>query len=286
MKHFAHVFAVVFASLYLIGCGPKFVSRPDADSVRTIAIVSVHSNIGLHDVTSDSEGAGNGFSVSEALSAANAIGKAAGGKSGVYDFGGTRLVEHANLIAQNEFASVKNWTVVPTSQVLANPAYTEYRRAKEDELKNLGAVGRIAEAGWVVAPGMAFVSLNMEDSGRANVAGDRQKLGQLAAALGVDAVAVIQLANGYDVNDTFGGQSGNAWANVGIDVKMVNKAGNFVVNTPDVGPTKGARFKSKESISMIAGVIPFNEKTESMYRTAISNGLSAIREQVGKELAD
>lgn len=282
MKLIASVLAVVVTSWMLMGCGAKYVNRPTADSVRKVAIVSVHSNIGLSYVTGES---GGEFSVSEVLSAVNAVGKAAGSNKTVADFGGTRLVEHANAIAQSEFAAVKNWSIVPTAQVLANPAYAEFRKAKQDELNGVGALGKISEAGWVIVPGMAFVSLNTTDCGGAIVAGERKKLGQLAAALGVDAVAVIQLANGYDVSDTFGSQSGLAYANVGIDVKMVNKDGDFVVQTPDVGPKQGLRFQSEDSVSMVAGVMPFNEKTEGMYRYAISRGLTGIRTKVDQELS-
>jgi hypothetical protein len=248
------------------------VKKPEVDIVKKVAVVSVYSNTGVKNLKGDSEtskiaGMANMFGMTGNNSKA---GESEAAK--LLDFGGTRLVEHAIGEIEKELTRVKGWKVVPASEFVDNPAYQKFATAMDDQIREeQGVMRKISGPAFVTVPRMAAMPYGLKDADR------NAKLKQLAADLGVDAVAVLKLNIAYTPSTAIGNH-GTAAAAISSNLDIVNRNGETAV----LGSL--GEIRSSDTVAMIGGSIIFNEKTEGIFKQAITKTASIYSDRINKDL--
>ncbi len=208
-------------------------------------------------------------------------------KDKIFEFGGNNLVNFAAETFNYEFAKIKGWQLIPSDDILDSDAYQKFKRNMKkhaDSLMGEGgaskAVSFLMDAGSITADGMAASPYD----GRAGV--EKQMLTELAQDLGVDAVVVLEVDMAYAASTAIGG-TGTAAGAAGIGMVIVNKFGDYVINTPSMRGQKvftGYRVRSENTVAMVAGNIIYSSKADAIFKDSISKGLGMIQTKINSEL--
>jgi hypothetical protein len=257
----------------LSGCvTTSMVKKPEVDSVKTIAVVAVYSNTGVKNTDGESE-------TSKIAGMANMVGltgnnsKAGDSVAGkLLDFGGTRLVEHAKQELERELARVKGWKVIDASQFVDKDVYQKFATKMDDTVREeQGVMRKVSGPAFVTVPRMAAMPYGLKADARSKV------LKQLATDLGVDAVAILKLDMAYSPSTSIGG-NGTAAAAISSNLEIVNKEGGTAV----LGSLN--EIRSADTVGMMAGSIIFSEKTEKIFKQAISRTAEIYTDKINKDI--
>lgn len=264
----------LISAIAMTGCvSTSMVKKPEIDMVKTIAVVSIYSNTGIKNTRGESEtakvaGMANMFGL-----AGNNTKNDSGSKAGkLIDFGGTRLVEHARQEIERELTRVKGWKIIDSSQFIDNAAYQKFATSMDDQVREeQGVMYKLNGPAFVVVPRMAPMPHGLKEEKRAAL------LKQLAADLGVDAVAVLKLEMAYSPSTSIGG-NGTASAAISSNLQIVNKNGETAV----LGSLR--EIRSADTVGMMGGSILFSEKTETIFKQAISKTAEIYSDKINKEI--
>ncbi len=267
MRLMAHKLGLILGSVValtqLVSCTTSIVHKPEIDTVKTVAVISVFSNSSLYNTSGESlTGTVSELSNTFGLSGNNADKKEGNKLKKLLSFGGTRLIDHALIEFEHKLAQVKGWQVVPSKSLVNQQAYANWKSSEEKKIANeSGILNSLSGPQYTTADGM--VSYPISRSEEAKIKG----LGKLARELKVDAVAIAQFEIAYSPKNSFGGM-GSAEASITSSVMIVNSDGKVAVAAGDGG--SGWRFTSDDSIPMVAGSIAYNDAAEKMFKQAIS----------------
>lgn len=268
-----HTLALALLSTAITGCvTTSMVKKPEADSVKTIAVVSVYSNTGVKNLRGESE-------TSKIAGMANMIGLSGNNsKAGdsdaakLIDFGGTRLVEHAISEIERHLERVKGWKVVAASNFVDNKAYQNFTINMDDQIREeQGVMRKISGPQFVTVPRMAAMPYGLKENQRNDL------LKQLARDLGVDAVAIMKLDIAYAPSTAIGNH-GTAAAAISSKLEIVNKEGGTAV----LGTLQ--EIRSSDTVAMMGGSIIFNEKTEGIFKQAITKTAEIYSDKINKDI--
>lgn len=262
---------VALTALSVAGCQTSIVKRPEADIVKEIAIVSVFSNPKVKNLSGDGnsvteQAAGwasmlgvSGNNAKEEPSAADKL----------LDFGGTRFVEHGYAEIKKALESNSRWSVVDKSKIIGKKAMQEFvHKVHNRNRDRMGALKNITGVMYTTVPGLAEYPFDNKDT-------DGQQFAELAKALGVDSVAVLQLDVAYDPSTSIGG-TGTASASVGTSLYVYNREGNVAVRSGLV------RFDSEETTAMINGSIMFTDPVEAMFKDSITKSANFYQTKINE----
>lgn len=262
------IVVLLLLPLLFTGCGtPRMVNRPQVNDVNKVAVVSVAATRGIHPVEGESK-------VGQ-MSAVASMASDEGDESG--PFGGHTLVNEAVGIFTAELDKVEGWTSVLPSEFTDSEAYDDFVQDIESgESSAPGLVRSLGTANFIHAEGMPLVMYTSKEQ--------RARAGELAQALGVDAVAVTYLDVAYEASTSIGG-TGTAAAAVGADLVLINSDGKVAATTRNYRDAD-ARFRepSEETTGMAAGEITYNEEVEDMFLSSIQKTAAEVRRHLNTDL--
>jgi len=281
------LFVITLFLFLLVSCGaPPILIKPAANKVKKITLVSVTANRGVRNLKGQSkmEALTSVFSMVRSKTKGKDKEKK---KDEIFDFGGNNLVNFAAETFNYEFAQIKGWQLVPSDDILGTDAYQKFRRNMKkfaDSLLGEGGASKalsvLMDAGSISADGMPAAPYD----GRAG--DEKQMLTELAQDLGVDAVVVLEVDMAYAASTAIGG-TGTAAGAVGIGMVVVNKFGDYVINTPNMRGQKdftGYRVRSDNTVAMVAGNIIYSSKADAVFKDSISKGMDVIKTKINGEL--
>lgn len=255
--------AVVLLMPLLVSCVTSIVKRPGVNEVQKVAIISVYASRGIKNVDGQSGGLTSQLSTLGSMANDSS-------ESKPLDFGGTRIVEYGLTTYEQKLGQVPGWKIVPFSSFKNNPAYTKFMASQREIVK--ASTWGFDELAYVAVPGASPVYVHKDMY---------KDMADLAKALNVDAVGVIQLDVAYQASTSIGG-TGTASAALGTSLHFVNKKGEVAIQTFDAG--SGRRFKSSRTTGMIAGNIAYGSEVEAMFKESVDNGAHYYSETIAKDL--
>ncbi len=282
--------AALVAALALVSCGKPMVRNPAFSTVKTLAIVSIYTN---HDIYDVEEGKSNADLLTK-------LNKAMGG-------GQTLADEHvqlatASMIAYSEeLTKLEGWQVLALATVMEMEAYKSF----VVETSEGGALFRAATANHVTPPGMALVPFTavvgepgktvMVD-GKNPVDEVQARLATLAADLGVDGVAVIDVdiaykrgaLSGMSGSGLLSGVRGKATPSVSSAMVVVTKDSGIALLTPHITRGGGKRYESSSTPMLLKGKVDLtgDKGAESIEEISVAVRLAAMGlvERIKEEL--
>ncbi len=269
----------IIATLSLIlatGCG-SIVKKPEINSVKKIAILSVYANDKVV------EAKGRGF--------------VKGWKSNFK----MQVADDLLKIHKKTLRSL-GWRVMDPDKVLTSKAYKKAFKIKRKDgkpagktMKFLASIAKNIHRNKFFSPAgmfpVQFTKSNKTCYGNGCKISAEQRLAAFAKKLKVDAVAVVQVDFCYQGGTwTSLGGAGQAFMTAGTSVKMVNKKGVVVLNTPSIaicGDNKYRR-KSKSSTGMSGGnlMVGLTKKTtlRRMFKESARASARSFAAHIRKEL--
>ena len=276
-------------ALSILGCARPILRHPAFSTVKKLAIVSIYTN---HDI----------YNVKEAESNPGLLAglkKAIHGEAGLED-ANVQLTTAALATYSKELGKLSNWDVVDSSVLIADETYMAF----VSETMAGGALAAFATAGFVTPPGMALVPFE-SIAGKANTktygddptAAVKARLAQLAADLGVDGVAVIDVDCAYE-KGAFSGMSGTgllsgirgkATPSVSSAMMVITRDGSIAVQTKHVQHGGGKRHSAGKAPMLLKSKVDLTgEKgAESImvFDSAFLLNADALKIAIQEELA-
>ncbi|MCB0366613.1 MAG: hypothetical protein H6624_01620 [Bdellovibrionaceae bacterium] len=269
--------ASLLALLFLVaGCGSlSIVNKPEAEKIKTVAIVSVYSNKVIYNRSPSSNGGALGGLM--ALKTLATDGVKAYENLEMKD---PKIVNVGLKRFHSEFSKVGPWKVVPHTDVIKSAAYQKFTTKAPTTMKvKEGMINKTVNLKdeFIPAKGMVpFVVTHGSDEAV------RAQLKQLAKELKVDAVAVVKLDVGYTPS-TAVGNVGSAAAAAGADVMIVNRNGEFAVATAAHKKGEGTYETSDGTIAM-AGNLAYSKELEELIINAIGKTATYYGKEINKNL--
>jgi hypothetical protein len=281
--------SVGISAILLAGCaGGVQVKKPEIDSVKKVAVVSVTANREISKVDAKKD-SGN-TSLLSALG--GALVKAVLPEEIAEQ---TQIVTHGDQKLGELFAGLSGWSLVPESVVLGNADYQVVTsadgKAQDSLSKGLAA---IATADWVVPAGQQVIPLDsVIPTSNSYVNGERaeaptlRKLGNLCAKLGADAIVVAEYKLSYKTTFLSGASGTGLFASVRGKAKPIVEVNLAVVNRDGKVVLKSARgwasFEGKEIPMMYKGEVDLKDpKGESVigYNATVDAAVQALRGKI------
>lgn len=253
------------------GCAVSMVNKEEVKPVKRIAFISLYADPVLRSEDGPS-------ATEQASSWANTIGiggdkaKKALADTPV-DYGVDAMLQGALKDYQAALGGIKNWQVVEPKEYVNNPAFKAFVAAEEKRWNDYwGKLSKIMPEPSRRYPGLSW-ALDYDGSKKDALAKD---LAQLAAAIGVDAVATLSLRPSYSASTAIGG-TGTARLKVDNFLEIYNKHGKVAVH----GTFQG---RGEDTVAMVNNNILFNDKTKKQLASAVENASSQFKQQIQKEL--
>lgn len=254
--------------LMLSSCGSmSIVNKENTTGINKVAIVSLYSNRTIYN-RQPSQG-GSGY-----LSGLVALKNIAQNGIKAYDDLNLKddvLIGHVLTTWSQELSKVNGWTVVPYSKLRENKAFQGFV-AKTPPIPQ-----EKADKTYISPTGMQPYFLSNGEEGPKLV-----ELGKLAKQLQVDAVAVISVDMGYTMSSGIG-STGTAVGAVGANIKIVTKAGEYAVSTPERKKGEEIYETSEKSIAM-AGNLAYTPELEAMLKEAVAKTAVYYRTEINNNL--
>lgn len=262
---------VVGLSLFVSGCAVSMVDKEEIKPVKRIAFISLYADPVLR-----SEGGPS--ATEQASSWANTIGiggdkaKAAVAETPL-DYGADQMLQAAFKEYKTALGSIKDWQVVEPSTYANQPYFKAFVAEEEKRWTSYwGKLSKIMPQPARRFPGLSW-GLNYDSEKTEEV---RKKLEKLAAAMGVDAVAVLNLRPSYSASTAIGG-TGTARLKVSNFLEIYNKRGKVAVH----GTVEG---RSEDTVAMVNNNILFDDKSKQALQSAVGNASSQFKTAIQKEL--
>jgi hypothetical protein len=213
------------AALFLAACGG---SRPlikeDMANVHTVAIVGVYSAKQLRLLGGNNPGP---------IGSLRAMKNLTQGKNLDGDLP-IELINYARDVYPRELAKVKGWRIVPYSRYLNSP---QYKKVYADYVAKTRSSTR-----WMTgAQGMEGV---IDRRGK-----NAELFRSFATALGVDAVAIVQMDMSYGASGVAVNGFGKARGHVGTGITLVRKDGKVLIESGNPMNTSARRAAMSEPAS-------------------------------------
>ncbi len=278
-----------------VGCS-HVLYRPEADSVKTVAVVSLYMNREIYDVEHPT--------AADAKTLGGLIKAAA--TTAVRDrFGDPEakavqpIVTYGVKAFSEQLSSVGRWQFIPPTDVVAHAGYKAFYEGgvKGNLGKLLGLMNEAAMAEYVAPEGMIVIPVSrVVDQGSVGFYGDardpkeemRQQLAKLAQDLGVDAVAVVQLDVAYKRGWFIVNGMRRAAGNVAAAAVIITKEGKIALQTDFGGRGGGKRFEG-DTLRMVSdedGKVGFeNPEVVESFNSAVSQAAKHLQQQVIEEFA-
>jgi hypothetical protein len=285
---FSAVKILIFVSIaaLIASCGaPPILMKPAANKVKKIALVSVTANRGVRNLEGQTKM--GSIMAMTSLIKSKTEDKTKKKDDDSFDFGGNNLVNFAAETFNAEFSQIKGWELIPSAEIMDTDAYRKFSRnmkAYSDSLLGEGAaskaVSAMMDAASISADGMPAVVAD----GRSPE--EKQMLTELAQDLNIDAVVVLEVDMAFSASTAIGG-TGTAAAAAGIGIVMVNKYGDYVIQSKDLSHDKsfdGFRVRSENTTAMVAGNIIYTATAEAMFKDSISKGIQMIKTGINAEM--
>ena len=264
-------------SLLLVGCA-SMVDRSEYTQVKTIAVVSLYAD----EFVPDSQGRGHIVDWGPAFRAS--------------------VAEDALNAFNREFFRL-GWDVVSSDPVLASPTYQKaFGRQKMIE-EELSSSKNETENVVITRPESAYFSpgnmlpITLEDvnigaEGESVTLSKRQQLdmlGQMARDLKVDAVALVYVDYCYQDQEYSSVGTGLAVMTASSTIRVVNQAGDLVIDMPMEERCAGDRGESRSTATMYDGNLEFEKVDRSGVKRMFSEAtrhsalisVTKVREAVG-----
>lgn len=276
-------------ALSILGCAKPILRHPAFSTVKKLAVVSIYTN---HDIYNVKEG-------ESSASLLDGLKKAIHGEAGLED-AHVQLTTAALATYTTELGKLAHWDVVDSSVLIADETYMAF----VSETMAGGALARFASANYVTPPGMALVPFEAV-AGKANTKtfGDdptadvKARLAKLAADLGVDGVAVIDVDCAYETG-AFSGMSGTgllsgirgkATPSVSSAMIVVTRDGSIAVQTAHVQRGGGKRHSAGKAPMLLKGKVDLTgekgAESIKVYDSAFLLNADALRTTIQEELA-
>ena len=266
----------------LSSCASPWIRRPEIDQIKKLAIVSIVANQRIK----RTDGRGGAFSASNSN-----------------DWADTRvqLIHYASEIFTKALRAATGWKIIPASEIVRNDRYRGIVAiAVDPETEKAEAVMVFAKEpakDFVTLPGMEPLFLTQDSDFKPNPSRKKdksvtdemmaeqdqqeqqEKLRQLAHALEVDAVALIQLQFSYR---RIPSQKGGFIAKPMLtsELNILTKEGKLALQTDRLNRTK--RFLSDAEVPVISGEMIL-EKAATPYKRLIDQNVNFIVERIKKE---
>jgi len=271
----------------LVGCAAPIVKKPQALTVKTLAIVSVYTNETIFDVE---EKTGQ-------TDVLKALKKVVSGEQGLKDEN-VQIATAALQTFSEELNGLGQWVVVPPAKVFEHPAYQAFARKTSEG----GALRRLADTAWAAPPGVPVVQREYLTGvpgqiqiGRDDTKEPRETLGALCRELGVDAVAVVEVSLAYKTGwlsgmrgtGLFSGVHGRAKPSVASSLVAVMQDGRIALQTEDV--TRQDRYVSENAPMLLKGRVDLKgdsgQESIVQFNAAVKASAAAMKQAIAKELA-
>lgn len=293
MKRFTSLW-LTGTALILAGCASILV-RPGINTVKSVAVVSVYMNREIYNAASPKAAGG-------AMDLVKSLVKAGLKKTGIdqklnLEREEQMIISHALKEYNAALASVGRWQVKPVEDLVNKPAYRQLIEGNQTKSFFDAVANDMVNGGWVTPTDFPFFSTDDVAGTRhtktyGNVkdpkADARKVLADLARALDVDAVAVVQVDAAY----RFGklgrlslGSTTMAKPTVSSRVVMVTKDGDLAVNTDEINPGAGKRSEGP-SVGLVengrVNLRDDNDKRVNAFNEAISKSAEDMRKTLEK----
>lgn len=260
------VLVSIAVGAFLLHCG-SIVHKERANKTKKLAVIWVDANAAPYN-----KKGGGGLSSLTALA-----GKASGEKR--IDFGGNRLVTRALEKTVEQLRQVDSWQVLDPKETISSAAYKEFMAQIQPILKEAGSLSEIASFFGAYPEGYPEQPYkNFKNNEKVQAA-----IRKLANDLGVDAVVMIDVDVAYEAWLSVG-DSGLARPYVSIAIQAQDKDGNWVIRMLSAKDTGLFSGYSEEKTALVAGNIPFGEKTEKLYYEAIDAAAKKIAKKLNEEM--
>lgn len=237
----------------LVNC--SITQKPQVEKVKKMAIVSVYANKDFYDIdTPPAEdmglpliaGTDKLLGLDTAPNSPEILGT---------------LMLNAQASFEKELGRVAQWQIVPHDQVRSNPALKSFQLSLGKEqgamLNSMNEKLAKSTAGtvsldlpYLVTPGLVLVP--SDKIATVVIGGGKsptEDLAELAKALNVDAVLVIELDIAYDEGGAFSLFKDEV--TISSAIYGVDTQGEFVIKSQDVQPGGGKRFEGDEKVKHV-----------------------------------
>lgn len=284
----------------LSSCSSPWIKKPQVQSVKKVAIISIYANADLHDVKSPKKPATK-LSVLKAM-----LGKEKDKSLETNEF--VQIVTYGLQIYGQELDKIGNWSVIPPQNVLKSQKYKTIMSQKgEGSVMGgfLEAIQKAVEAQWVTPPGMPYIPASCVTHGRGMkvvvkgskdpVLAAREKMAEICKELDVDAVALIGLdlaykkgwLSGMRGTGLLGEIRGKATPAVASEIIVVTKDAEIAVESPLV-EKQAKYYKSYSAPMMLEGRPDIKDskgKSVEAYNQAVKNSAQALNEKINQEFS-
>lgn len=274
------------------GCSSILV-RPAVDEVKTMAIVSVYMNRDFYNVKAPKAQQG-GLDLKRALADA---GLKKTGLAEKMNLGREQqmIVSHALMEYNKALSGVGRWKIMPITNVLKNPAYQKVFKDNQTSGFFDTLAKDLDRGGFITPADLPFFDANAAAGSRhtkTTYGGDakdpreqyRKVLADLAKALKVDAVAIVQMDMAYRFGKlgklTVMGET-KAIPVVATRVVAVTKNGELAVNTDGVSGGGGKRYEGPSTSLLEKGYIDLRDKNDrrvNAYNEAVSKAADGMQQ--------
>ncbi len=270
-------FSALVIVLMLAGCAGKWVQHPEVDKVKKVAIVSVFSG---NEIKGDrgSKSTGNDNA---------ALNKIIGREDPTTDWR-IRLVTFTAKSYADAFKAA-GWSVMPIEAVAKHPAYkkaaTPPSMGNETLNSIVGFLGKVVQRNYVTLPGTQAIDLTAGDNRGSYTGGNSTilKLKDLAESLKVDAVAVIEVKSSFDESMwTWGTGHRSVRPEAATRLDIINKDGDYALRTPAMAEMQ--KYEANSSVYIKDGKMDLSNKTENLFREAITKSVNGNMTRIRTEL--
>jgi hypothetical protein len=105
-----------------------------------------------------------------------------------------------------------------------------------------------------------------------------------ATALGVDAVAIVQMDMSYGASGVAVNGFGKARGHVGTGITLVRKDGKVLIESGNPMNTRNLRVESDDALPWLAGDIVYNDLTRKCFERAIQKSAANVATVLNAEL--
>ncbi len=186
-------------------------------------------------------------------------------------FGGTELVQSALDAFTKELGQVKGWTVKDPKETLAS---ADYQKFVEDYKKEIGLkAGEMLDKNRTTLPGMmAYLFSNNKDKRKLS------QMADLAAKLGVDSVAVVDLSLSQRSTFVTAGVAGKVWPIATVTLQIFTSDGNVAVNA------LGKPVEAKDAVEMKLDNMEDTPAARSAFKEAINKSAEEFKDELNRHL--
>lgn len=274
-----NAYIVLLVLFVFAGCA-KILIPPHIQKVKKMAIISIYMNETLYDIKAQKSEKDGGILPGLVKNTVKIKGLYPEENQQILNAGLNNYVKNLD--------SIENWSVMPPTDLVSNEKYKDFMDSGDKgklSAKIYKAIKNAEMDKWDKPRDMVILPLESIHASKGTPEKVRDSLGKLAAALGVDAVAVIELDIGYSQGTKLGvGLPINKTKikpQVKTSIIAVTSDGNIAVKSLGT-----SRYNTKGVMLTMVGGSPVlkhkDDKAVNAFNKAVENSAIGVKEKIEK----